>query len=93
MMNSAATAEPARTPLKLGILIVGSLIWDSSDVRGKWRAKRLNVTSRTLVSVPIRYGRRSRSRGDSYTMVFSHSLLEATSVPRNSGRPPVNHRL
>jgi len=72
--ESVVATDPARRPLKLGILIVGSLIWDSIDVRRKWRAERLNVTSRTPVPVPIRYGRRSQSRGDSYTMVFSRSL-------------------
>ena len=75
MTNSpAVTAEPARTSLKLGVLIIGSLIWDSSDVRRRWRGDRLNVTSRTRVPAPIRYGRSSQSRGYSYTMVFSRSL-------------------
>lgn len=78
MSDSAVTAAPdrRREPLKVGILIIGSLIWDSCDARRKWRAKRLNVTSRTPVSVPIRYGRKSESRGDSYTMVFSPNLKQ-----------------
>lgn len=77
MSGSAVVADLARTPLKLGVLIIGSLIWDSSDVRRRWRAERLNVTSRTRVAVPICYGRKSESRGKSYTMVFSRRFLDA----------------
>ena len=72
--DSAVTTEQDAMALKLGILIIGSLIWDSTDVRRTWRANRLNLPSRTWVPAPIRYGRRSQSRGSSYTMVFSRGL-------------------
>ena len=64
--------------MKLGVLIIGSLYWDCKPHRNKWRRDRLCVDSRQHVKAkaPIRYGRLSRSRGCSYTMVFSASLSE-----------------
>lgn len=56
-------------PLDVGILIIGSLFWD--DKRRAWRDARLDMKSAQPVTVPIRYGRLSTSRGDTYTMVFS----------------------
>jgi len=50
--------------------MVGSLYWDTSDIRTKWRKKRLKNIEFD-VFVPIRYGRKSASRGNTYTMVFS----------------------
>jgi hypothetical protein len=77
--------------LKIGVLIIGSLDWESKDYgddfseelgrhgrtlcprRVEWRNSRLmgDVGSEFRVNVPIRYGRLSRSRDDTYTMVFS----------------------
>lgn len=62
--------------MKIGVLIVGSLYWDDSLPRTAWRSERLDCVRRQQVRVPIRYGRRSRSRGNSYTMVFSSGLRE-----------------
>jgi hypothetical protein len=56
-------------PLNGGILIVGSLLWD--ERRERWRRSRLDMHSAELVTAPIRYGRRSETRGNTYTMVFS----------------------
>jgi hypothetical protein len=56
-------------PLNAGILIVGSLRWD--ERRQVWRDARLDMTSAQTVTAPIRYGRRSETRGNTYTMVFS----------------------
>jgi hypothetical protein len=57
-------------PLTVGVLIIGSLLWDKD--RDKWRAQRLDSGQSDLVSAPIRYGRRSgKRRGHTYTMVFS----------------------
>lgn len=56
-------------PLTVGILIIGSLLWD--DRRSPWRDARLDMASIYTVTVPIRYGRLSGSRGNTYTMVFS----------------------
>jgi hypothetical protein len=58
-------------PLTAGVLIIGSLFWESERGRAAWRDARLNVVSAQTVSAPIRYGRRSGTRGNSYTMVFS----------------------
>ena len=61
--------------LRVGVLIIGSLYWDGNDDsrshRKKWRDDRLNMDGKRHVRTPIRYGRQSGSRGDSYTMVFS----------------------
>ena len=60
--------------VKLGVLIVGSLYWDLKPPRPRWRAERLDSAHQEHVRVPIRYGRRSSTRGDSYTMVVSTAL-------------------
>jgi hypothetical protein len=60
--------------LDAGILIIGSLLWDTDKVRQQWRDERLDCRQSELVSAPIRYGRRSgERRGYTYTMVFSRS--------------------
>lgn len=60
--------------MKIGVLMIGSLYWCESEEREEWRCARLDGTNPVHVSVPIRYGRRSSSRGDTYTMVFSAGL-------------------
>ena len=60
--------------MKIGVLIIGSLYWDKSEHRQKWRGERLDLDAQQYVKAPIRYGRRSGSRGCSYTMVFSAGL-------------------
>lgn len=58
--------------LSAGVLIIGSLLWDKD--RQRWRDERLDLTRSELVSVPIRYGRKSgKRRGHTYTMVFSRN--------------------
>lgn len=57
-------------PLRGGVLIIGSLLWDDNNDRPQWRAQRLNVKDTKPVPIPIRYGRFSEKRG-AYTMVFS----------------------
>src|SRR5262245_52210829 len=57
--------------LTAGVLIIGSLLWDSEKGRRAWRDARLIVPLAQTVTAPIRYGRRSGTRGNSYTMVFS----------------------
>lgn len=58
-------------PLTGGVLIIGSLLWDSEKGRLAWRNARLDMAKAQTVTAPIRYGRLSESRGNSYTMVFS----------------------
>lgn len=54
-----------------GILIVGSLLWDRRRERDEWRQARLRIDDAVHVRVPIRYGRCSGSRGDTFTMTFA----------------------
>ncbi len=58
-------------PLTGGVLIIGSLLWDSEKGRPAWRDARLDMTSAQAVTAPIRYGRKAKTRGNSFTMVFS----------------------
>lgn len=68
--------DKVRNGLSLGVLIIGSLRWDRASHRKKWRCDRLDQSRCKYVRAPIRYGRQSKSRGCSYTMVFSKSLSE-----------------
>jgi len=52
----------------VGILIIGSLYWDTTGGRDRWRANRLQMDRDIAVRAPIRYGRKSQTR--TYTMVF-----------------------
>ena len=62
--------------MKIGALIIGSLYWEDSQHRRNWRREHLDMDTHYHVKIPIRYGRRSQSRGCSYTMVFSAGLSE-----------------
>ena len=66
------------TSSQVGILIVGSLLWDTKEHRQRWRSARLDVAAGARVRAPIRYGRRSSSRENTFTMVFSNELDAAT---------------
>jgi hypothetical protein len=66
--------------LSTGILIIGSLAWDTKGGRPNWRAKRLKEGGKISckVKVPIRYGRLSNAKAKkpglgTYTMVFADS--------------------
>ena len=63
--------------MRIGILIIGSLFWDASRVRCRWRQDRLNCSHKRTVSVPIRYGKKTKKRGNTYTMVFARSCSAA----------------
>ena len=60
--------------MKIGVLLIGSLFWEKRRHRCEWRRNHLNMGEKQYVKVPIRYGRQSSTRGDSYTMVFSSRL-------------------
>ena len=69
--------------LKGGVIIIGSLAWDdhldrkaSDNLRKAWRKQYLSDTA-TVTKVPIRYGRESEKRGDTYTMIFSKSCEDS----------------
>ena len=66
--------------MRLGIVIIGSLYWDPSRVRCRWRQERLNYSKACPVVVPIRYGKQSTKRGGTYTMVFSRSCSESETL-------------
>lgn len=59
--------------MKCGILIIGSLYWDDDNGRAEWRRQRLDTGSSIPVTAPIYYGRKSASRGETYTMTFRPS--------------------
>lgn len=63
---------------KLGVLIVGSLYWDLKAPRPRWRAERLDCPHQEQVKVPIRYRRRSTSRGE----FLHYGLLDGTESQR-----------
>ncbi|WP_160010473.1 hypothetical protein [Rhizobium sp. 18055] len=50
--------------------MIGSLKWDRDGRREKWRASRLSMDNEVRVTVPLRYGRKSMSRDNTYTMVL-----------------------
>ncbi|MEP7455993.1 hypothetical protein [Phyllobacterium sp. SB3] len=57
--------------MKCGILVVGSLLWDAETVgRADWRNERLELEQQSSVTAPIYYGRKSNSRGGTFTMTF-----------------------
>lgn len=62
--------------LTVGILIIGSLYWDETGGRDRWRSWRLDMKNQAPVKVPIRYARKAASRNNTYTMVFSHMGAE-----------------
>ncbi len=61
------------------ILIIGSLLWDNGK-REEWRNSRLCIEEKVFVRAPIRYGRRSSSRGNTFTMTLSPDDLTGRAV-------------
>jgi hypothetical protein len=58
---------------KGGVIIIGSLLWEDTDIRQKWKTMNLeSIDNKRFVSVPIRYGRQSSTRSDTYTMIYSN---------------------
>ncbi len=68
---ATATAVPDKPTYKGGVLIIGSLYWDLD--RENWRNANLvpDKNSWIAVKAPIRYGRISSSRKNTYSMIFS----------------------
>jgi len=77
--------------MRAAILIIGSLLWDSGDERASWRQSRLIIDHAVRVNVPIRYGRRSQSRGNTFTMTFAinGALGTGVLVPCRTSPPDV----
>lgn len=59
--------------MRLGILTIGSLFWDTGQCRSKWREEHLIMEQAQLVNAPIEYGRCSTTRGNTYTMIIRAS--------------------
>lgn len=51
--------------------MIGSLFWEETPLRTYWRDTFLDMTKKRRVSLPIRYGRLSRNRAGTHTMIFS----------------------
>ena len=63
------------------VLIIGSLLWDKSDIRKEWRTEYLKSLKEAKdFSAPIRYGKISSSRKCTFTMVFSCECKTADKV-------------
>ena len=62
--------------LKGGIIIIGSLIWDTSTKRKSWRNSYFDQANKIPIKIPIRYGRISSSRMNTYTMIYSTNLAQ-----------------
>ena len=78
-MNS--TANKKDISLNGGVLIIGSLYWDKSEVRTNWRTKYIkSIESALDIPVPIRYGRISKTRNCTYSMVFSNECREESKL-------------
>ena len=58
---------------KGGVIIIGSLFWEKSSKRIKWRELYLKLIDNKIpVKVRIRYGRESSTRKKTFTMIFSN---------------------
>lgn len=66
--------------MRTAILIIGSLLWDSRGERASWRQSRLIIDHAVPVNVPIRYGRRSQSRSNTFTMTFANDAPSGKGV-------------
>ncbi len=70
--------------LRAGVLTLGSLFWEDKEnsiprhrakgkERSEWREQNLNLVEVVPISAPIRYGRFSVSKNNTYTIVLSRS--------------------
>lgn len=57
---------------KGGVIIIGSLLWEDTPKRRKWRQLYLESVDKGVTTrIRIRYGRQSRTRSDTFTMIIS----------------------
>jgi hypothetical protein len=65
--------RPKEMKFNGGVIIIGSLLWEDKGGRGEWRRRYLKpVNERCPVPLRICYGRKSRTRECTYTMIFSN---------------------
>ncbi|MHC4669893.1 MAG: hypothetical protein ACYTFD_16000 [Planctomycetota bacterium] len=57
--------------MRIGVLVLGSLYWEDTSNRRGWRAARLSLEQCVQVRAPVRYWRKSESRGRSFTIVLA----------------------
>ena len=65
--------------LNVGILIIGSLIWNPELHRERWRSSRLLCKKAIKVAAPIRYGRISKNK--TFTMVLFSVIVDKLTLP------------
>jgi len=66
--------------MRCAVLIIGSLLWETHKLRREWRQKRLDLSKLEIVTAPIRYARRSSSRGNTFTMTFDITSADGRAV-------------
>lgn len=64
--------------MKVGIIIIGSLLWDENrgkdlEYRKNWRHENLDLKNKIHCKLPVRYGRKS-GKGKHYTMVYTKDI-------------------
>jgi len=57
--------------LKGGVIVIGSLYWEDIKIRREWRDNSLSKKQGVKIALPMRYGRISPTRHNTYTMVLS----------------------
>ena len=85
------------------VIMIGSLFWetkensiqlklskDLAEKRNRWREEVLNMDESKLITLPIRYGRKSSSRYCTYTMVFSNSVEQSGQAYCVPYKNPIN---
>jgi len=69
--------------MRVGVLIIGSLLWDNDPIRIGWRESRLSLDDRQQIRAPIGYRKRSETWHCAFTMTFrpDAALGKAILVP------------
>ena len=71
-----------KVKLQGAVLVIGSLFWENGEnsankelgeLRERWRNDYLDISKAFKIQCPIRYGRKSKSRKNTFTMVFSNN--------------------
>ena len=57
--------------MRVGVMIIGALLWDTHPTRISWRGSRLSLDRSQHVRASIGYRRRSQSWQNAFTMTFS----------------------
>lgn len=76
-----------------GVFVIGSLLWENSEIRKSWRLENLEWKKGKLVNLPLRYGRISTSRSCTFTMVFSSNCKSREKVGKGYFIPFKNNPL